>query len=357
MTAPEQAISKTLLRSFVPLGQMSNEQLSVLIDKSELLNLYPKQACIKVGETEKAYYFLIHGQVVLEESSGKETTIISGEEISYQALAHEFPRMATVTALQDSTVLKVESSQLESLLCWGQVAKCLLAEIAVDSEHQDDYVWINKLLESKLFYKVPPNNIRAILSMFTEVAVKKGEEIIKEGDVGTCCYLIKKGNAEIFVNSKGVASVAMVGVGAVIGEDALVTNNPRNASVVMSGDGVLMKLEKQSFYELLKPPIVTMVTPGNIEAFMQTDAALLDVRTEKEYDLGHHGNAVNLPLHLSYLKSALLDKEKQYITYSSSDERAKAAAFLLTQQGFKAFAMQGGIDELPKSQIEQFKVL
>jgi rhodanese-related sulfurtransferase len=169
--------------------------------------------------------------------------------------------------------------------------------------------------------------------------------------------LIKKGIAEVYVADKGFEPVATIGVGSVFGEDALVTNNPRNASVIMASDGVLMKLEKQSFYELLKQPVVTMVTPGNVFSFLQADAGLLDVRTQKEFELGHHKEAMNLPLHLSYLKSVLLDKDKQYITYSSSDERAKASAFLLAQQGFKVFAMQGGIYELPKDQIELFKDL
>ena len=98
-----------------------------------------------------------------------------------------------------------------------------------------------------------------------------------------------------------------------------------------------------------------MVTPANVLAFMEADAGIIDVRTQKEFDLGHHEQAINIPLHLSYMKSVLLDKDKQYVTYSSGEERAKAAAFLLTQQGYKAFAMQGGIDELPQDKKILFR--
>ena len=354
MSAPEQYVSKNLIRSSVPLGKLTEEQLDLLIEKSELVHLYKGQNVVRAGDTAFNHIYLIHGTLTLINPEGEISEVQAGDAASYQPIAHEFPRRLSVAASTDCSILKVDSDFLEKLICWGQVARCLLAEIAVDKQYHEDFFWIKKLLQSKLFFKVPPTNIRNVLNKFLDVSVFEGNRVITEGEEGTCCYLIKSGEAEVYVKAAGKEPVAVLGPGTVVGEDALVTNNPRNASIVMKNDGVLMKLEKRDFYQLLTTPAVTMVTPGNVDGFLNTGAVLLDVRTQEEYDLGHHAKAINVPLNLVYLKSSVLDKETLYITYSPTEERAKAAAYLLTQQGFQAYALQSGVNMLPRELAQAY---
>ena len=351
MSTPDQFVSNTLLRSFVPLSGLTDEQLQLLLANSELVHLFRGQSLVKSGDNQLQHLYLVHGRVQEEDEKGRKRLIEAGDATSYQPLAHRFPRQVSVMADSDCSVLKIDTDFLEKLLCWGQVSRCLLAEIAINEHYDKDYFWIRKLLESKLFYKVPPMNIRKILRKFTEQKISAGEAIVRQGDEGTCCYLLKNGQATVDVDGNTVAQISS---GAVVGEDALVTNKPRNATVTMDTDGVLLKLEKQDFYQLLMQPAVTMITAGNIEGFLNTGAQLLDVRTEAEYALGHHPQAINVPLNLSYLKSRVLDKEKVYIAYSITEERAKAAAFLLSEQGFQAYALQSGIHALPNDVADLF---
>ncbi|HEY9032328.1 MAG TPA: cyclic nucleotide-binding domain-containing protein [Pseudomonadales bacterium] len=351
MSVPEQFVSKTLLQSFVPLAGLTAEQLDLLLAQSEGLHLFKGQTLVKAGDSQPLHLYLVHGSLRLVDDNNNEQRIEAGDAASWQPLAHHFPRRVTVLADSDCSVLKVDSEFLEKLLCWGQVSRCLLAEIAMNAHYDEDYFWIRKLLESKLFYKVPPMNIRKILRKFSEQRAGSGDVIIRQGEEGSCCFLLKSGRAEVRVNDQPVATLV---AGTVFGEDALVTNKPRNATIVMQDDGVLLKLEKQDFYQLLMQPAVTMITAGNLQGFLQTGAQLLDVRTEAEYSLGHHPQAINLPLNLAYLKSRVLDREKRYITYSVSEERAKAAAFLLNEQGFEAYALQSGLHALPRDIADQF---
>lgn len=346
---PEKTIlSKNVLHSFMPLGKLTDEQLDLLVEKSELLHLYKGQTLVRAGDAAAVHYYLIHGSLTLVSADSDLMVVQAGDLLSSQPIAHQFPRRQTVLADTDSSVLKIHSTLVENLLCWGQVARCLLSEIASDESYVEDYVWIKKLLESKLFFKIPPINIRKILKKFSEVNVNKNEVIIKEGDEGTCCYLVKSGKAKVFVDAAGEQPVADLGPGSVFGEDALVTENRRNASVIMSTDGVLMRLEKMDFYQLLTQPAVTSVTSANVDELLKSGAELLDVRTQGEYELSHLPKSLNLPLQLVYLKSKILDKNKLYITCSSTEERARAAAYFLTEQGFKAYALQTGIGAIDK---------
>jgi CRP-like cAMP-binding protein len=350
----EPFVSRALLKSFVPLENLIDPQLDQLLSQSEVVHYYKGQNLLRAGESTQRHIYLLHGSLTLVSELGEITELHAGDAQSRQPVAHAFPRRVTVAAGSDCSVLKVNTDLLENLLCWGQVSRCLLAEIAMDDEYADDFFWISKLMQSRLFYKVSPANIRKILRRFLEVSVFAENHVINEGDEGSCCYLIKSGVAQVFVKSEGADPVAELGPGAVFGEDALVANKPRNASVIMKTDGLLLKLEKNDFYQLLSAPPVTMVTPGNLEGFLQSGARLLDVRTEKEFELGHHGQATHLPINLVYLKSRLLDPKILYITISPTEERARTAAYLLSQQGFLAYALQSGMNSLPRELADKF---
>ena len=57
-----------------------------------------------------------------------------------------------------------------------------------------------------------------------------------------------------------------------------------------------------------------------------------------------------MPLHLLRLKARLLDREKAYLCYCDSGKRSASAVFLLSQLGFKAYALRDGLDALPAIQ-------
>lgn len=346
----ESTVSKSLLRSFVPLSGLSDQQLDLLLSQSEKVHFFQGQSLLREGDDKAQHIYLIHG-TVRKVHGANERLIEAGGQEAVWPIAHHFPRQFTVVAESDCSILKVNSDLLEKLLCWSQVARCLLADIAVDDAYKDDYSWIRKLLESRLFYKVPPMNIRKILSRFSEQQVKAGERIIQQGEEGSCCYLIKSGAVQV---DKDGETIAQLQLGDVFGEDALVSNKPRNATVTALQDCSLLVLEKKDFFQLLIQPPVTMVAVSSVAGFLDSGAQLLDVRTEEEFDLSHHKQAINLPVNLSWLKSSLLNKETIYITYSVSEERAKAAAYLLTEKGFQAYALQSGLNALPKEVADDF---
>src|SRR6185369_13761984 len=129
--------------------------------------------------------------------------------------------------------------------------------------------------------------------------------------------------------------VAELEVGRCFGEDALVNDAPRNATVVMRENGVLMRLEKQDFYLLLKSPPVRSLNFSEVERELAAGAVLLDVRSGDEYERAHAEGALNMPLTILQLKARLLDRNIHYIAYCDSGRRSSAAAYLLTEDGFR----------------------
>ena len=131
--------------------------------------------------------------------------------------------------------------------------------------------------------------------------------------------------------------------GDAFGEEALVSEAKRNATVTMKSAGVLLRLDKQDFVELLKEPLLHRITMDEARQRAISGAQWVDVRYPSEYQYDKIPGAINIPL--SEIRNAfgVLDKGKDYIIYCQSERRSSAAAFLLAQRGYNAFLLQGGL--------------
>ena len=127
------------------------------------------------------------------------------------------------------------------------------------------------------------------------------------------------------------------------GEEALLSGSKRNASVTMQTDGVVMRLSKNDFNELLKEPLLTRVSPDEARLRVVKGARWVDVRHAKEYHHSHLPDAINIPLHELRLRMDELDKNIPYVVYCGTGRRSSAAAFLLVQKGFQACVLNGGV--------------
>jgi len=84
-------------------------------------------------------------------------------------------------------------------------------------------------------------------------------------------------------------------------------------------------------------------------------ALIIDVRSQKEYNLGHIKNAVNIPI--SYVDKMFnsIPRDKELIVYCHSGSRSAVAARLLREQGWTVYdvATQGDWERkiVPKAKV------
>ncbi len=97
-----------------------------------------------------------------------------------------------------------------------------------------------------------PKELDKLMNCLRAVRVFKGYEIIRQGDPGDAFYLIASGRVSVWVN-KGKERVRVVGLRSdeYFGEMALISNEPRNATVVAEMLTELFILEKYNFDNLL----------------------------------------------------------------------------------------------------------
>lgn len=80
-----------------------------------------------------------------------------------------------------------------------------------------------------LFTEVPDKTVKKIALLPSAQEIPAGTDIIREGDKGDSMFIILSGNVDILKTSK-LIKVASVGPGTFIGEGALVSGAPRNAT-------------------------------------------------------------------------------------------------------------------------------
>ena len=342
-----------LTRALVPLKDMSESHLLALLDDAVAEVVCAGQTLFAAGSYDAQHVYLLHGDVALVVEDGSRT-LIKGRS-TLLPIAHQQPRQYTAIAETDCSVLRIDSERLDKMLTWSQVADYLQLIISRERDLDEDVDWMMVVLKSNLFFKVPPLNVEQIFSRLTPQVVYAGDVIIRQGEMGDQCYFIKEGEADVTRHSENKRQhLATIGVGRCFGEDALVNETVRNATVMMRTDGVLMRLEKQDFYRLLKEPSVAALALGELEQHVAKGAVAVDVRSDEEYSEAHLLQAVNIPLNILAIKSRLLAKDKLYIFYCDTGRRSRAAAHLLAQHGYKTLALENCPQLFTQAGSQQF---
>jgi len=111
----------------------------------------------------------------------------------------------------------------------------------------------------------------------------------------------------------------------------------------MRTDGAVLRLDKKDFIELLREPLLHRVSMEEAQQKVLAGAQWVDVRYPSEFQYDQLAGAINIPL--SEIRNAfgLLDKDREYIVYCQSERRSSAAAFLLSQRGYRAAVLKGGL--------------
>lgn len=110
----------------------------------------------------------------------------------------------------------------------------------------------NMLRSASLFNNLPPELIAKIAGVADYQALPKGRTIIHQGDQGNSFYQIISGSARVFRISEDGVDVTLntMGPGEIFGEMALLTGEPRSASVETQEACGLLVISKEAFDNL-----------------------------------------------------------------------------------------------------------
>jgi CRP-like cAMP-binding protein len=343
-----QLVDKNILKTLVPPNALNAENFQELAGKAFIEEIAPGKTVFKAGEVDRKTVYLLEGELTLSEDAGQSTTLRGGTDAAKHPLANSQPRKQTARAKTPCKITRFDSDLLDILLTWDQLSGIEVNEIQVDEDGEDDDSdWMTRILQSQAFLQVPPANIQQMFMRMHEVPMRAGEVVIKQGDDGDFYYIIKHGKAKVTRASKTGAELTLATLkdGDAFGEEALLSEAKRNATITMDTDGTLMRLSKDDFNALLKEPMLSWISLDEANERVTQGAKLLDVRLESEHQNNGLPGSVNIPLFMLRLKADSLNPSVPYIVYCDTGRRSSAAAFLLSERGFETYVLQGGLLE------------
>jgi len=346
--ASSNLVDKAVLKSLVPPNALNGENFQELASKAYREEVSAGKVIFKEGDFDRKTTYVLEGQVTLTDSDGNAQTIRGGTDPAKHPLAPGQPRRHTAKATTHCVLCRFDSDLMDILLTWDQLSGIEVNEIQTeaDDNDEDDGDWMTRILQSQAFLQVPPANIQAMFMKMTEEPVRAGEVVIQQGEEGDYYYIIKNGSAKVTRSAKTGSELVLAHLkaGDAFGEEALLSESKRNATVKMETDGTLMRLSKDDFNALLREPMLNWITPEEAEGLSAEGAVWLDVRLESEFENTGLPGAVNMPLFMLRLKADSLDPNKPYVVYCDTGRRSSAAAFLLSERGLKAYVLKGGVD-------------
>lgn len=157
---------------------------------------------------------------------------------------------------------------------------------------------------------------------------QKGSPIIWQGDKGDCAYFIQTGLVKIFVEQDGrEIELARMGNGEIFGEIALVTDEPRTASVRALETTNVIVVSRSTFNDKLEEcdPAITSIIHMLMKRIMAANHALVN-RPENISELIEVVYKLYQGVHVSLPEEVRSDFEKEILP--------PLKAYLETVRGF-----------------------
>ncbi|MCG8316895.1 MAG: cyclic nucleotide-binding domain-containing protein [Pseudomonadales bacterium] len=326
------------VRKLVPFSSLSQTHVKDAMKRAQAIKVPSGKMVFKRGETTSERFYLLEGSIDLCDADFNISALNAGEPNSLHALDPHAPHKVSAVTTSDAVLLTVDQAHLDLVLTWDQAGNYLVTDLAADDD-MAERDWMSCLLQSNLFAQIPPANIQQLFVNFTPMSADRGELIIEQGEVGDLFYVIENGTAEVIRRDKrgNEEPLAKLGPGDFFGEEALISDTPRNASVRMTNSGSLMYLEKDQFTKLLHEPVLQFVTQAELDADNgESNIVLLDLRLESEYSHDHEDNTINIPLPILRSKVNELDSEPTYVIVGDAGPRSELGAYLLKEAGLDA---------------------
>ena len=207
--------------------KLTMEQKMEVLENSKREQFAKGSVIIKIGETAKKFYIIHSGEVEIDIPEKKNIYLGKGDYFGEMAFFSENKtRSATVNAKTNVELLSLSE------------------EIFMKYKDQildtfKSIVEIRPLLSNISFFKMLlEREINALSLLFTQKRYKKGEYIIKFGEIGDKFYIVKYGLLNVIVRDKEgkKKNINQIGTGDPFGEMALIERTERVADVIVESD-------------------------------------------------------------------------------------------------------------------------
>jgi CRP-like cAMP-binding protein len=224
---------------------LAREALESLVERLSLVHLAPGEVLFREGDPGDALYVIAEGELAVQAEGPPRVEMArlgAGAFIGEVALMTDQPRSATVTAVQDAELLRIDRATLAHVLAeHGEVLAAVLRFV------RDRLVdrWTRT---SPLFRPFADEERARLAALFTFLEVQAGSTLMSAGARPDGLYIVLAGQ---LVVRRGGVQVGVIGPGELIGETALLAGGVFRSDVLARGKALALYLPAATFRELI----------------------------------------------------------------------------------------------------------
>jgi CRP-like cAMP-binding protein len=340
------------LQRFHPLTLISEKHFARLLEGADIVKLPKGQFLFRKAPQPDISYFLMEGEIEVRESFENRNTVAAGGNQAKFPIEDLCKGGASVRALVDTVVLTLRRDAIDQLMASSDDggfdvvlvsdSSERLEEARFDDEYSED--WMARLLESPLMSHLSATNIQRCFIELEKVPMKAGEDVVQAGTRGEHFFILLQGEAKVLTEETGPykGQTFDLVAGDYFGEEALVADTIRNATVRMVSDGVVGRLDRKQFDAIFKSSLVQTIDLAKARSFLASAGigfVIIDVRFPAEYRHGHVEDAVNVQVVVLRKRLRDLDRNKTYLVTPEGGRRSELAVYLLRQAGLNAYLL------------------
>ena len=251
---------KSILDADFTFGKLSETDIDNLIDAMEEANFKAEETVINEGEDGDFMYLVESGKLRCTkfDQDSMSDKFIKDSENGYfgeLALLYNSPRKATIRCIEDCRL-------------WALDRKTF-TKIIRDSAMRNRELYQEFLREVSILEKMDEYERSKLVDALEEHEFQSGDTIIQQGDPGAIFYIIKSGSANAVKEIEGKSQVVkQYGPGDYFGERALLKNEPRAASIVVTSEKITVASFTRAAFKKLFGPLQDILY-RNMDAYSQ----------------------------------------------------------------------------------------
>ena len=233
-----------------PLGALPEQDLRRLVDTATIATYRPSEALVREGDPEDHLLLVLQGTAEVSVSSREGevplAVVSRGQLLGELALITGGVRSATITALEEVVVGRLDAEGIRRAMDRNEALGDVLGAST------------ERLLVARFIREVSSlasldDSARQRLADHVRARTyMPGELIIRRGEPGDECFLLRSGLAEIEVEPSSDLPRLRIGPGTLFGEAALVSDVPRQATVRAVEECTVLVVVRDAFVELLE---------------------------------------------------------------------------------------------------------
>jgi CRP-like cAMP-binding protein len=341
----DNSLNPRQLRRYYPLNMLTESDLEKLATMAQVSRIEEGSVVLKSNNKTDAFQYLLEGQIELRVSFDDRRNYSADDRQCDNPLYELLAEGGSIRSRSFCQVLTIAKDDYDRLIASHQSSEFVvvhmedeepdLGDAMIDDDFQED--WTHSFLNSNLAANLSAATMHQLFTQLEDIDVAEGEVIIQNHSDGDYFYIVKSGIAQVCTDTDSVFKGRRfeLNPGSYFGDEALIADTKRNASVVMLQSGTLGRIDKKLFEQLIKNTLIEERSGDGSEQ-------LIDVRLLPEFRHDGDKQAINIPVGQLRNRLAELDPQKTYLVSNNGGRRSELAVYLMKQAGFKVGLQASG---------------